>query len=95
MLLKGKAPVPAAYGDKLEGVDADGNRILVHHDTKKQTVTSIKAEGADQAFLLTTDWENQVKIKGLNLSTVNGKKAHPIHLAFKDGTKYSIVQAEL
>ena len=95
VLLGGKAPVPAANGDKLEGVDSAGNRILVHHDTKKQTVTSIKAEGVDQAFVLATEWENVVKVKGMNLSNINGKKANPIQIVFKDSAKYSIVQTEL
>lgn len=93
-LLKCCPPIPAAVGDKLEGVDPQGNTILVTHNSKKQDVSSVRVQGKDDSFVLTTDWENQVRFRGMSMSNVSGKKTKPIQISFKDESKLKITAAE-
>lgn len=93
-ILKGCPPIPAAVGDKLEGVDAIGNTILLTHNSKKQDVSSVRVQGKDESFVLTTDWENQVRFRGMSMSNVSGKKMRPIFITFKDESKIKITTAE-
>ena len=93
-ILKCCPPIPAAVGDKLEGIDSLGNTILLTHNSKKQDVTSVRVQGKDESFVLTTDWENQVRFRGMSMSNVSGKKTKPILITFKDDHKIQINVAE-
>jgi len=51
-------------------------------------------QGKDESFVLTTDWENQVRFRGMSMSNVSGKKTKPILITFKDDHKIQINVAE-
>ena len=94
MTQKGCPPIPSLKGDKLEGADADGNKLTVTHDSLKQDISKIRVEGKDGAYTLECDWENQVKFRGINISNVSGKKLKPNVVTFKNGDKVIINQAD-
>ena len=91
---KGLPPIPAFQGEKLEGVDELGNRILLTHDSSKQDISKVHIDGKDGLFTVDTDWENIIKFRGINISNVAGKKAKQVFITFKDGVKYVITPAE-
>lgn len=95
MLVKGCSPIPAAKGDRLQGVDRFGNKIHVSHDSAKQDKSHVKITGKDDLFEVSTEWQNIVKFRGLGFSNVSGKKSKPVQIAFKDGQKVIITTGGL
>lgn len=91
---KGCPPQPAFVGDELEAVNELGDRIHIKHESLKQDVSKVTVTGKDGAFKIEYDWEIIIRFRGLSISNITGKKARPVVITFKDGSKVKIVPAE-
>lgn len=86
--------MPAFVGDQLEALNELGDRIHIRHESEKQDITKVTVIGKDGAFKIEYDWEIVIKFRGLSMSNITGKKAKPIVITFKDGSKVTMIPAE-